>query len=161
MFYRHKAALMYDHKSLAIAVFWSEIPFIMLVSLIFTVCFYFPLGKPILSLCIVLFSCVHIRICLARNNIMPGFEFSLYDCTGFAAVASKFFYFCLFVFLNVALWTFVGQVSIFFSFLLSEFERLFFSCFRLVPTFFFLCRCLYHSFAMQSPPKASALYSSV
>jgi ABC-type multidrug transport system permease subunit len=50
MFYRHKAALMYDHKSLVLASFWSELPFILLVGMIFSVCFYFPLGKVISNL---------------------------------------------------------------------------------------------------------------
>jgi len=74
MFYRHKAALMYDHKSLVLASFWSELPFILLVGMIFSVCFYFPLG--------------------------------------FVAVAYNFFYFYLFITLNVALWTFLGQMFI-------------------------------------------------
>lgn len=45
MFYRHKASLMYDYKSITLAVLLAEAPFILLQGMIFSVCFYFPLGK--------------------------------------------------------------------------------------------------------------------
>jgi len=47
MFYRHKAALMYDYKSITLAIILAELPFILLQGMIFSVCFYFPLGKSI------------------------------------------------------------------------------------------------------------------
>jgi len=72
MFYRHQSSLMYSQESYTLALFFSELPFILLVGMVFSVCFYFPLG--------------------------------------FAAEASKFLYFYLFVTLNVAFWAFLGQL---------------------------------------------------
>mmetsp|Transcript_3054 Transcript_3054/g.4361 ORF Transcript_3054/g.4361 Transcript_3054/m.4361 type:complete len:251 (+) Transcript_3054:1980-2732(+) len=44
MFYRHKAALMYDKKAVLLAFTLAEIPFIMLSSMIFVLIFYFMMG---------------------------------------------------------------------------------------------------------------------
>lgn len=44
MYYRHKAALMYDQKALLMSFTFAELPFILLVSFIFVVIFYFTMG---------------------------------------------------------------------------------------------------------------------
>jgi len=44
MYYRHKSSLMYDQYSITLAFLVAELPFILLQSMIFSVCFYFPLG---------------------------------------------------------------------------------------------------------------------
>jgi ABC-type multidrug transport system permease subunit len=44
MFYRHKAALMYSPQAVLIAFTFAELPFIMLSSMVFCVCFYFLVG---------------------------------------------------------------------------------------------------------------------
>jgi len=44
MFYRHKAALMYDQKALIMSFTFAELPFIVLVSFVFVVLFYFIMG---------------------------------------------------------------------------------------------------------------------
>jgi len=71
MYYRHKAALMYDHNAINLAFTVSEIPFICFSSMIFCICFYFLLG--------------------------------------FSTLAYKFFLYYLFLTLNMAFWTFLGQ----------------------------------------------------
>jgi len=49
MFYRHKAAKMYTVRSILIAFLVAEIPFILLASMIFCVCFYFLVGFSLLA----------------------------------------------------------------------------------------------------------------
>jgi len=49
MYYRHKAALMYDHNAINLAFTVSEIPFIVVSGMIFLVCFYFLLGFSLLA----------------------------------------------------------------------------------------------------------------
>lgn len=44
MFYRHKAALMYDQKALIVSFTFAELPFILMVSTVFVVLFYFIMG---------------------------------------------------------------------------------------------------------------------
>jgi len=44
MFYRHKAALMYSERSIILSFTLAEIPFILLASMVFCVCFYFLVG---------------------------------------------------------------------------------------------------------------------
>ena len=44
MFYRHKAALMYDQRAINLAFFLCEVPFIMLASLVFCCLWYFTVG---------------------------------------------------------------------------------------------------------------------
>jgi hypothetical protein len=51
MFYRHKAALMYDSSAIARALTLAEIPFIFMTSSIFMVLFYFIMGVSIFFLC--------------------------------------------------------------------------------------------------------------
>jgi ABC-type multidrug transport system permease subunit len=48
MFYRHKAANMYNVRSILIALSVAELPFIMLSSMVFCVCFYFLVGFSLL-----------------------------------------------------------------------------------------------------------------
>lgn len=40
---------MYDQLSLTLASLFSEMPFILMVGMIFSICFYFPLGKSTLK----------------------------------------------------------------------------------------------------------------
>lgn len=44
MFYRHKAALMYSEQAVLLAFTFAELPFIMLSSMVFCLCFYFLVG---------------------------------------------------------------------------------------------------------------------
>lgn len=44
MFYRHKAALMYDQRAILASYTWAEIPFILLSSMLFCISFYFLVG---------------------------------------------------------------------------------------------------------------------
>lgn len=44
MYYRHKAALMYDQRALLLSFTFAELPFILLVSVVFVVLFYFIMG---------------------------------------------------------------------------------------------------------------------
>ncbi|CAB9509295.1 Pleiotropic ABC efflux transporter of multiple drugs CDR1 [Seminavis robusta] len=44
MYYRHSAALMYDQKALLMSFTFAELPFVMLVSCVFVVLFYFIMG---------------------------------------------------------------------------------------------------------------------
>lgn len=44
MFYRHKAALMYNTRAIVKALSVAEVPFVLLSSMIFCVCFYFLVG---------------------------------------------------------------------------------------------------------------------
>jgi len=102
MFYRHKAALMYDQLSLTLASLLSEAPFILMVGMIFSVCFYFPLGKSTLK---------HKNWVFQKFLNVFFLKECLTDCIGFEAVASKFFLFYYFVTATVGLFTFLGQVS--------------------------------------------------
>jgi hypothetical protein len=73
MFYRHKQSLMYYPKAIGASFTVAEVPFVMLASMIFCVCFYF--------------------------------------LVGFAAEAGKFFWYYLFMTLNLGLFTSAGQVG--------------------------------------------------
>lgn len=44
MFYRHKAALMYDQRAINLAFFLCEVPFIALASMVFCCLWYFTVG---------------------------------------------------------------------------------------------------------------------
>jgi ABC-type multidrug transport system ATPase subunit len=72
MFYRHKAALMYSERAIILGFTLAELPFILMASLTFCICFYF--------------------------------------LVGFSLLAYKFFLYFLFFTLNLALWTFTGQM---------------------------------------------------
>lgn len=74
MFYRHKAALMYEERALLTAFSVAEFPFIFLAAMVFCVCFYF--------------------------------------LVGFSLLAYKFFLYFLFFMLNIASFTFLGQMMV-------------------------------------------------
>ena len=108
MFYRHQSSLMYSQKSFTLALFFSELPFILLVGMVFSVCFYFLLGTSF-------FSSHHFSSKIQFRGVFFSHQsvllfISYLTTAGFAAEASKFFYFYLFVTLNVAYWAFLGQL---------------------------------------------------
>jgi hypothetical protein len=63
MFYRHKAALMYDSSAIAQALTLAELPFIFLASTVFMVLFYFIMG-------VSLFFNLDLQLCLPCSNVL-------------------------------------------------------------------------------------------
>jgi ABC-type multidrug transport system permease subunit len=55
MYYRHKAALMYDQRALLMSFTFAELPFIFLLTFAFVIVFYFVMGKAHGPLCWPLF----------------------------------------------------------------------------------------------------------
>jgi len=98
MFYRHKAALMYDSSVIARALTLAEIPFIFMAATIFMVLFYFIMG---VSHVFVSFVLVSVPYCGADS-------LSLFQ---FANDAKKFFLFFMFFTFNLATYTFTGQMA--------------------------------------------------